>query len=58
MHFGFRNVTLLHSDYQHVADTHVATLRVVRAKIQMYLLCVTITPLINHRVVVRIPVKW
>ena len=36
----------LHTDYQHVAATYVAILRVVRSKTQMYL-CVRITPQIK-----------
>jgi hypothetical protein len=44
MHFGGMNVILLHSDQQHVLVTHVAIFRVVRARIQVYLWCVGITP--------------
>jgi len=35
MHFGFMDVTLLHSAHQHVSVTRVAIFRVSRTRIQM-----------------------
>jgi hypothetical protein len=34
MHFGFMDVILLHSGYQHVSATHVAIFTVVRKRIR------------------------
>jgi len=37
MDFGCMNVTLLHSNHRHDSASHVAILRVVSARIQIYL---------------------
>jgi len=37
MHFGFMKGILSHTDHQNVAATHVDIVRVVKAKIEMYL---------------------
>jgi len=35
MHFGYMNVILLYSNYQHVSATHVDIFRMVSARIQI-----------------------
>jgi hypothetical protein len=40
IHFGFINVTLLHSGRQYVSTSHVAILMAVRKRVQMQLYCV------------------
>ena len=44
MHFGFMNVMLVLNNNWHVLVNHVATFRVARARVQIYLGCVGITP--------------
>jgi len=51
MHFGFMDVILLHSGYQHVEATHVVIVRLVRTRIQVEIKCVQITPQFKSHVV-------
>jgi hypothetical protein len=37
MHFVFLNVILLYNSHPHVSDTHVTIVRVVSARIQIFL---------------------
>ena len=51
------NVILLYFDYRQVSATHVAILRVLAARIQIYVYCVGIIPQLKSYSLVKSPVK-